>query len=101
MSSPPTMGIGTSSSSRGTPAPRTRMLTQFIVTRLSWGGLPGAGAQPASSAANDPRRGPMHVIFWGTARPRQVLLLGLPGGHVASEKETSENRALGFGVSFL
>src|SRR6266542_3145484 len=64
MSSPPTMGIGTSSSSRGTPAPRTRMLTQFIVTRLSWGGLPGAGAQPASSAANDPRRGPMHVIFW-------------------------------------
>src|SRR5207248_9070960 len=34
--------------------PRTRMLPRSIVTRLSWGGLPGAGSShPESSAAND------------------------------------------------
>jgi NADPH:quinone reductase-like Zn-dependent oxidoreductase len=57
------MDIGTSSSSRGAPAPRTRMLPQLIVPRLSWGGLPAPDTSPASSAANDPS-GPMHVIFW-------------------------------------
>ena len=47
-----------SSSSRGRASARTRMLTQTIVTRLSWGGL-------LSGSARQLQPQPMHVIFGG------------------------------------
>ena len=64
MSSPPTMGIGTSSSSGGGVKPPREMPTQSIVTRLSWGGL----AQKAPASAQP---GPMHVIYRGGSQMRK------------------------------
>ena len=52
-----TMGIGTSSSSRGAPDPCTRMLTQLTVTHLSWEGLPrGQQPRPAHPVTTRARR---------------------------------------------
>src|SRR5258708_2708604 len=59
------MGIGTSSSSPGArQRPRTRMLPQSIVTRLSWGGLPAREAATRPAQPLTTSAGPMHVIFW-------------------------------------
>src|SRR5258708_37915516 len=59
------MGIGTSSSSPGArQRPRTRMLPQSIVTRLSWGGIPAREAATRPAQPLTTPAGPMHVIFW-------------------------------------